>query len=94
MSNFKEKVEYKKDEGTKFGMNKTNIPQTLTERVEKLLHVITGETKTFQGEERLLKERGVQVEVLQDPICIEMMSYSIKDHPNLWKEDIGKEEAL
>src|SRR4029079_16683248 len=36
-------------------------------------HVIVGETRTFMGEEELLRSRGVRVEVIQDPRCIAMM---------------------
>src|SRR5436309_6283978 len=35
--------------------------------------VVIGENRTFVGEEELLRARGVTVEVLQDPRCIEMM---------------------
>lgn len=41
------------------------------------------------GEEELLRSRGVTVEVLQDPRCIEMMRDFIREHPSLWNEDIG-----
>lgn len=51
--------------------------------------VIIGENKNFKGEEELLKSRGVILDVLQDPSCIEMMSNFIKMHPELWNEDIG-----
>jgi creatinine deaminase len=51
--------------------------------------VIIGENKNFQGEEELLRSRGVMVEVIQDPSCIEMMSDFIKTYPELWNEDIG-----
>jgi cytosine deaminase len=51
--------------------------------------VIVGENQTFLGEEALLRERGVSVEVLQDPACIEMMRRFIEAHPGLWNEDIG-----
>lgn len=51
--------------------------------------VIIGENKNFMGEEELLRSRGVKVEVIQDPSCIEMMSCFIKIHPELWDEDIG-----
>lgn len=51
--------------------------------------VIIGENKNFMGEEELLRSRGVNVEVIQDPSCIEMMSSFIKMHPELWDEDIG-----
>ena len=51
--------------------------------------VIIGENKNFMGEEELLRSRGVNVKVIQDPSCIEMMSSFIKMHPELWDEDIG-----
>lgn len=51
--------------------------------------VIIGQNKTFMGEEELLKSRGVEVEVLQNEACIEMMTNFIKDSPTLWNEDIG-----
>jgi cytosine deaminase len=51
--------------------------------------VIIGENRTFLGEEDLLKSRGVVLEVLQEPACIEMMSEFIREHPELWNEDIG-----
>jgi cytosine deaminase len=52
-------------------------------------HVIVGENQTFMGEEELLRGRGVKVEVLQDPRCIEMMRTFIREKPELWNEDIG-----
>ena len=51
--------------------------------------VIVGENKTFMGEEDLLRSRGVEVEVVQDPECIRMMEDFIRDKPELWNEDIG-----
>ena len=52
--------------------------------------VIAGENETFVGEEVLLRSRGVALEVLQDPTCIELMRRFIRDHPELWNEDIGR----
>ena len=51
--------------------------------------VIVGENKTFLGEEELLRRRGVVVDVVQDPRCIEMMERFIREHPTLWNEDVG-----
>jgi len=51
--------------------------------------VIIGENKTFMGEEELLKSRGVQIEVLQNQTCIDMMIKFINENPALWNEDIG-----
>jgi cytosine/creatinine deaminase len=52
--------------------------------------VIVGENQTFAGEEDLLGSRGVALQVLQDPTCIELMRRFIRDHPELWNEDIGR----
>ncbi|WP_305906982.1 nucleoside deaminase [Methylomarinum sp. Ch1-1] len=51
--------------------------------------VVIGENKTFVGEEELLRARGVKVEVLDEPLCIDLMSRFIKASPELWNEDIG-----
>ena len=51
--------------------------------------VVVGENRTFLGDEVHLTSRGVIVEVLQDADCIRMMSGFIRDHPDLWNEDIG-----
>ena len=51
--------------------------------------VVVGENLTFLGEEELLRNRGVVVDVLQDPGCIEMMRQFILKNPTLWNEDIG-----
>jgi cytosine/creatinine deaminase len=55
----------------------------------KIPRVIVGENVTFMGEEELLRSRGVTVEVLQDPRCIELMERFIRENPSLWNEDIG-----
>ena len=51
--------------------------------------VIIGENTNFMGEEELLKSRGVQVMVLQDEECIDLMKRFIQERPDLWNEDIG-----
>jgi creatinine deaminase len=52
--------------------------------------IIVGEHETFMGEEELLKSRGVQVDVLHDPVCVGLMQQFIADKPELWNEDIGE----
>jgi cytosine deaminase len=56
----------------------------------RIPHVIVGENRTFRGEERLLRRRGVRVEVLQDPRCQALMATFIRKYPKIWNEDIGK----
>lgn len=52
--------------------------------------VIIGENKTFMGAEELLRKNGVELVVLQNKDCIEMMTSFIKENPELWNEDIGE----
>jgi cytosine deaminase len=52
--------------------------------------VIIAENLNFKGEEDLLKSRGVQLDILNDPGCIEMMKKFIDENPKLWDEDIGE----
>jgi cytosine deaminase len=51
--------------------------------------VIAGENITFMGDEEHLKSHGVEIEVLQNEDCINMMKKFIADKPELWNEDIG-----
>jgi cytosine deaminase len=50
--------------------------------------VIVGENRTFRRR-GAPRSRGVSVTVVQDPACIAMMADFIRDHPELWNEDIG-----
>lgn len=52
--------------------------------------IIVGENQTFMGEEELLRSRGVEVAVLQNPACIALMRDFITHKPELWNEDIGQ----
>ena len=53
-------------------------------------NVVIGENRTFRGEEELLRERGVKVEVLNSPECFELMQEFVRQKPELWNEDIGE----
>lgn len=57
----------------------------------KIPKVIIGENQTFQGPEEYVRSRGVEVEILNDPDCIQMMRDFIAARPELWNEDIGEE---
>jgi cytosine/creatinine deaminase len=52
--------------------------------------VVIGENRTFRGEEELLRSRGVLVEVLDDPSCTALLAGFVREHPELWNEDIGR----
>lgn len=51
--------------------------------------VIIGENKTFLGSEELLKKNGVEVTVVNNQECIDLMEQFIENNPLLWNEDIG-----
>jgi cytosine deaminase len=53
--------------------------------------VVIGENRTFLGGEELLRSRGVEVVVLDDPDCVAMMEAFIALNPALWNEDIGED---
>ena len=50
--------------------------------------VVIGENKNFGGNEDFLRGRGVEVEILDDPKCIDLMERLIREKPDLWNEDI------
>ncbi len=52
--------------------------------------IVIGENQTFQGPEAYVRSRGVTLEILNDPACIELMRAFIKARPELWNEDIGE----
>ena len=54
-----------------------------------ILKVVVGENQTFMGEEALLRSRGVEVEVLKNPTCRELMRGFIAANSALRHEDIG-----
>jgi cytosine deaminase len=51
--------------------------------------VVIGENRTFRGPEDHVRSRGVELEIVDDPTCIEMMERFIIERPELWHEDIG-----
>lgn len=58
----------------------------------KIPRVIIGENKTFYGGEELLRSRGVEVVVLDDAECQQLMTEFIAAQPTLWNEDIGVQD--
>ncbi|MCK9589595.1 MAG: hypothetical protein M0Q93_09575, partial [Terrimicrobiaceae bacterium] len=56
----------------------------------KIPKIIIAENVTFLGAEDWLLQSGVELRVLQDQECIQMMKDFIAAHPVLWNEDIAE----
>jgi cytosine deaminase len=50
-----------------------------------------GEAQTFYGGHDWLAENGVEVVLLDDPECVELMARFIAEKPEVWFEDIGED---
>lgn len=53
--------------------------------------IIVGENQTFQGPEDYVRSRGVELTIVDNAECKELMQQFIQQSPELWNEDIGKE---
>lgn len=51
--------------------------------------VVVGEDENFAGNIEFLRSRGVDVTLLDDQDCKDLMSTFIKERPELWYEDIA-----
>lgn len=51
--------------------------------------VVIGEATNFHGGHDWLEELGVEVIVLDDPACTQLLATFIGERPELWHEDIG-----
>jgi cytosine deaminase len=56
----------------------------------KIPRIIVGENRTFQGPEDYVRSRGVELEIVDDEECYELMQQFIALRPELWNEDIGE----
>ena len=54
--------------------------------------VVIGENVNFVGSEALLRENGVELVIVDDADCKQIMSDFIRSHPTVWNEDIGEED--
>ena len=52
--------------------------------------IIVGENVSFLGEEDWLRSRGVDVEVVSNEECVQLMADFMAAKPELWNEDIGE----
>ena len=50
----------------------------------KVARVVTGENKTFVGGEAYLKQRGIEVIVMQNKECQNLMEKFIEQKPDVW----------
>lgn len=62
---------------------------TGTALLYRIPRVVIGENRNFLGAEDLFRDRGVELVVLDDPRCVELMQRFVEEHPDLWNEDIG-----
>jgi len=53
--------------------------------------VVIGEAQTFYGGHDWLAENGVEVVLLHDPECVDLMARFIAEKPEVWFEDIGED---
>lgn len=51
--------------------------------------IVVGENENFVGAEQLLKDKGVEIIIVDDQKCKELMKKFIEEQPALWNEDIG-----
>jgi cytosine/creatinine deaminase len=52
--------------------------------------IVIGENRTFQGPEDYARSRGVELVIVDDAECIQLMRDFIAARPELWNEDIGQ----
>lgn len=55
----------------------------------KIPRIVIGENRTFQGPEDYVRSRGVELTIVDNAECIELMRQFIAERPELWNEDIG-----
>lgn len=53
--------------------------------------VVVGESRNFQGGLDWLRSLGVQITDLDSEECVKMLADYIREHPEIWNEDIGEE---
>lgn len=56
--------------------------------------VVVGEDVSFPGNLEFLRQRGVEVRLLDDERCRSLMERFIREKPELWDEDIAGRERI
>jgi cytosine deaminase len=52
--------------------------------------VVVGENRTFHGPEEYLRARGVELDIVDNAECVQLMRDFVRSNPELWNEDIGE----
>jgi cytosine deaminase len=55
----------------------------------KIPKIVVGENRTFQGPDAYVRSRGVDLVIVDNEECVQLMTDFIRDRPELWNEDIG-----
>ena len=56
----------------------------------KIPRVVVGENRSFQGPEDYLRSRGVELSIVDNQTCVQLMRDFMAQNPELWDEDIGE----
>jgi creatinine deaminase len=56
-------------------------------------NLVIGESRTFCGPEEYVRSRGVEVVIVDNQECRQLLETFIEDNPELWYEDIGELKA-
>jgi cytosine/creatinine deaminase len=56
----------------------------------RIPRIVIGENRTFRGPEDYVRSRGLELEIVDDPECFQLMQEFIAARPELWDEDIGE----
>jgi cytosine deaminase len=54
--------------------------------------LVVGESRTFSGGLDWLRAAGVRVLDLNSEECVQMLENFIREHPEIWHEDIGEDD--
>ena len=55
--------------------------------------LVVGESRTFAGGLDWLRAAGVRIIDLNSEECVRLMQSYIREHPEIWHEDIGEEDG-
>ena len=56
----------------------------------RIPRIVVGENRTFRGPEDYVRSRGIELEIVDDAECFQLMQDFIATRPELWNEDIGE----